>query len=171
MRILALDPATHCGFAYSSNPTLSGTWDLSTRRDESAGMKLVRLRSKLEEMRKLGIDLIVFEAARNAMPKMQGALVHQAKLQAVIELFAQDHEINYRGYSPAELKKFATGKGNANKAAMIAAVSKRWGPTSDDNEADAIALMHLALTEYASVTTTKVTPAPPPLLNDDELPF
>jgi Holliday junction resolvasome RuvABC endonuclease subunit len=172
MRILALDPATRCGFAYSSRPTLSGTWDLSTRRDESGSMKLVRLRSKLEEFKRLGVDLIVFEAARNAMPKMQGALVHQAKLQAVIELFAEDHAIAYRGYSPAELKKFATGKGNANKAAMVAAISARYGPVSDDNEADAIALLHLALSEYASVTTSKVQAAEPAsLLNDDDIPF
>ena len=47
MNILALDPATKCGWAIS--PTIGGTWDLSTRRDESKGMKLIRFRNKLTE--------------------------------------------------------------------------------------------------------------------------
>ena len=39
----------------------------------------------------------------------------------------------------------ATGKGNAPKDAMLAAV-RRWGYAPvDDNEADAIALLHLAI--------------------------
>jgi Holliday junction resolvasome RuvABC endonuclease subunit len=149
MKILALDPATNCGFAYhAGSGVISGTWDLSSRRDESAGMKLIRLRSKLEEFR-VGLDLVVFEAARNAMPKMQGALVHQAKLQGVIELWCTEHGIDYRGYSPTEIKKHATGKGNANKAAMIAAARERFGyEGKDDNEADAIWLLDLARSEY-----------------------
>ncbi len=48
MKILALDPATHCGWAHSCGA--SGTFDLSIRRDESSGMRLLRLRSKLEDI-------------------------------------------------------------------------------------------------------------------------
>src|SRR5690348_3817744 len=102
MNVLALDPATNCGWAHSSGP--AGTWDLSIRRDESRDMRLIRLRGKLEEVRNgPGIDLIVFEAARHAAPGMQGALVTQAELQSVIKVFAADHRINYRGYSPSEI--------------------------------------------------------------------
>lgn len=40
--------------------------------------------------------------------------------------------------SPAQVKQHATGKGNADKAAMIAAAETRWHPrTFTDNEADA----------------------------------
>jgi crossover junction endodeoxyribonuclease RuvC len=153
VRILALDPATQCGWALGEGRELvaSGTWDFSTRRDESTGMKLLRLESKLVETHKAGLDLVVFEAARNAMPKMQGALVHQAKLQAIIERYVQRHDIAARGYSPSEIKLFATGKGNAGKPAVIAAAKARFGyHGDDDNEADAICLLHLAIQEYGS---------------------
>ena len=47
--------------------------------------------------------------------------------------------------SPGEVKKFATGKGNADKAAMIAAARARGFSPADDNEADAIAILHWAI--------------------------
>ena len=46
-------------------------------------------------------------------------------------------------YSPAEIKKFATGKGNASKDAMVKAV-RGWGhDVEDDNQADSVALLRL----------------------------
>jgi crossover junction endodeoxyribonuclease RuvC len=48
--------------------------------------------------------------------------------------------------APSSLKKFITGKGNAQKDEMMLAIHKRWGVTiTDDNEADAYALAHVAL--------------------------
>lgn len=144
MQILAIDPATKCGWAHSSGP--SGTWDLSIRRDESAGMRLLRLRAKLREVM-ADVQLVVFEAARNAAPKMQGALVVQAELQGVIKIVCEDMQVQWRGYSPKEIKKHATGKGNANKEAMVAAARVRWPNVTDDNEADALWLLDLARKE------------------------
>jgi len=149
MKILSIDPATNCGWAFSDGTLSWGTWDLSTRRDESGGMKLIRLKSKLNAFLSNGVNLLVFEAARNAMPKMQGALVHQARLQGVIELWCQENGIEYRGYSPNEIKKHATGKGNANKEAMLSSARAKFGEVSDDNAADALWLLDLASTEYA----------------------
>jgi len=46
---------------------------------------------------------------------------------------------------PAVLKRFATGRGNAGKAQVVAAVVKRWGiEVRSDDEADALALAHIA---------------------------
>jgi len=152
VNILALDPATKCGWAHSSGA--SGTWDLSVRRDESGGMRLLRLRSKL--MNTVPLDLVVFEAARNAGPKMQGALVVQASLQAIITLWCEDNGIQYRGYSPTEIKKHATGKGNAGKEQMIAAAKAKWSGREfvDDNEVDALWLLDLAAGEYQEKART-----------------
>lgn len=144
--ILALDPSTHCGWA---TPYASGVWDLSIRRDESAGMRLVRLRSKLIEIHQSQpITLLAFEAARHAAPKMQGALVVQAEFQSVIKLWCEDRSVPYRGYSPGEVKKHATGKGNANKEAMVTAAQAKWPGVLDDNQADALWLLDLATKEY-----------------------
>ena len=149
MNILSLDPATKCGWAHSSG--VSGTWDLSVRRDESAGMRLIRMRSKLNEILKAHpIELVVYEAARNAAPKMQGALVVQATIQSVLVVWCEDNSVNYRGYSPTEIKKHATGKGNANKAAMMKSAEQRFGKIEDDNQADALWLLDLAKSEYCN---------------------
>jgi len=152
MKILALDPATKCGWAHSGwgpHGATSGTWDLSIRRDESGGMRLIRLQSKLNAIAGAGLDLVVFEAARNAGPKMQGALVVQSELQGVIKVWCEEKGIDYRGYSPSEIKKFATGKGNANKPEMLAAANAEWPDVEiiDDNQADAMWLLALVQSE------------------------
>lgn len=148
MRILALDPANSCGWAHSDG--ISGVWDLKTRRDESGGMRLIRFTAKLNTILDgAGVDLVVYEAARNCAPGMQGALVRQAELQGVLIHWCDNHVINYRGYSPSEIKKHATGKGNASKAAVLAAAEERWylRDIQDDNEADALFLLDLAQSE------------------------
>lgn len=156
MRLLAIDPANKCGWAHSSGA--SGTWDLSVRRDESSGMRLLRLAAKLGEIHSgVGIDVVVFEAARHSAPKMQGALVAQAEIQGQIKVWCERANVEYRGYSPAEIKKHATGKGNAGKdAVMEAARSRGWNP-QDDNEADALWLLDLAtisIDTHSDITTS-----------------
>ena len=151
--ILAIDPATKCGWASSLG--MSGTWDLSIRRDESAGMRLLRLRGKLEEVHAVHpIRLVAFEAARNCAPRMQGALVVQAELQSVIKLWCETVGVDYRGYSPTEIKRHATGKGNSNKAAILSAAKARWTDRviGDDNEADALWLLDLAQRDLGELT-------------------
>ena len=146
MNILALDPATKTGWATRH---ASWTWDFSVRRDESGGMKLIRFRAKLEEVQKADpIDLLVYEAARHGAPKMQGALTVQAELQGVLKLWCEDRQIQYRGYSPSEIKKHATGKGNVGKEVMRASANAKWPPVFDDNQADALWLLDLARKEY-----------------------
>lgn len=144
LRVLALDPATNCGWAHSCGA--AGTWDLSIRRDESSGMRVLRLAGKLNEIREtVGVDVLIFEAARHAAPGTQGALVVQAELQGVIKLWAESAGIEFRGVSPSEVKKLATGKGNTGKDKVIAAAKARWPEfNGDDNEADARWILELA---------------------------
>lgn len=109
-------------------------------------MRLIRLRAKLNEVLASGVDVVVYEAARNAGPKLQGALVVQAEIQGVITLWCEDNMIEYRGYSPSEIKKHATGKGNAGKEQMIGAARLKWPDKTveDDNAADALWILDLA---------------------------
>jgi Holliday junction resolvasome RuvABC endonuclease subunit len=70
--------------------------------------------------------------------------MNQAKLIAVLEEFCEQNNIDYRSYSATEIKKFATGKGNANKEAMINTAIDKWDyDGDDDNEADAIHMREL----------------------------
>ena len=144
-RILALDVATHCGYALSRN--LYGVWNLTPRRDESMGMRLIRFRAKLKEVIEgERINLVVFERP-GGMHK--GAIIVQAELQGQVKVICEDMGVEYRGYSSQEIKKFATGKGNSGKPAMIKAAQEKLGyPGENDNEADALWLLELARSEY-----------------------
>lgn len=80
---------------------------------------------------------------------MQGALVVQSELQGVIKLWCEDNGVNYRGYSPMEVKKHATGKGNASKELMVVSAQAKWPGVdiTDDNQADALWILDLAASE------------------------
>ncbi len=140
MKILAIDPASILGWAISN--TEYGIWDLKTRKDESMGMKLIRLKSKLNEIHSLEkIDIVVYERPGGFHTN---SIIHQSKLIAVIETWCEENRIEYRAYSSTEIKKFATGKGNANKEKMIEYAKSKLGYLgNDDNEADALWLLNL----------------------------
>ncbi len=53
----------------------------------------------------------------------------------------EERAIAYQGVPVGTIKRYATGKGNADKAAMIAAMRARGFAPADDNEADALALL------------------------------
>ena len=55
------------------------------------------------------------------------------------------HNIAYQGVPVGTIKKHATGKGNAGKGEVIAAMRLLGHPVTDDNEADALALLHWAI--------------------------
>jgi len=140
MNILAIDPASILGWAISRE--LYGTWDLRTRKDESIGMKLIRLNAKLREIHEAtNLELITYErpGGRNTY-----SVIHQSKLIGIIEKFCEEEGVQYRAYSAKELKKFATGNGNAGKPAMVAAANEKLNyPGNDDNEADALWILEL----------------------------
>lgn len=138
-RILALDVATQCGWATEE---ASGVWDLSIKRDESAGMRIIRFRSKIKEIVALeGINLITFERTSG---QHKNALIVQAELHGALKFFCEDNKIEYRAFSASEIKKHATGKGNCGKPEMIAAAQEKLGYAGkDDNEADALWIFDL----------------------------
>ena len=49
------------------------------------------------------------------------------------------------GQPVGTIKKHATGRGNAGKDEVIAAMRAKGHPVTDDNEADALALLHWAI--------------------------
>lgn len=139
-KVLALDIASVTGWAISK--TEYGTWDFKTRKDESMGMKLIRFRNKLNEVKDLTkFNLIVYERAAG---RFKNSIIHEAKLIGLVEEWCETNHIEYRSYSAKEIKKFATDKGNAGKPAMIKAAKDKLGYTgNNDNEADALWLLML----------------------------
>ena len=81
IKILSLDVASVTGWAVSRLEY--GTWDFKTRKDESMGMKLIRLRSKLDEVKQLtNFHLIVYERPAG---RFKNAIIHEAKMLGLIE--------------------------------------------------------------------------------------
>jgi Holliday junction resolvasome RuvABC endonuclease subunit len=64
---------------------------------------------------------------------------------AHLTAWCEHHQIPYQGVPVGTIKKHATGKGNADKAAMMAAVRAKGFLPADDNEADALALLLWAI--------------------------
>lgn len=160
--ILSLDPATTTGFAYydgkkDKNGNVfkhikSGVWYCGkSLLDESYDMRIIRLEHQLNEIKKNNkLDLVVFEAARNATKNSQRALVTQAELQGVIKRWCMLHKIPYQGFSPSAIKKFATGNGNAKKELVVKAAKEKFKvkKIETNDQADALCLIHLAIDLY-----------------------
>jgi len=151
MNILTLDLATKTGWAtFFNHRIFSGVQTFDLKRGESPGMRFLRFRKWLYEMKQNcpgKIDLIVFEQAHH-----RGGAATQLCVGLMTDVLAFAAEINAETMPvhTATLKKFATGKGNASKEAMIAtAISLGYKPI-DDNEADACLLLEYASSQLKS---------------------
>jgi Holliday junction resolvasome RuvABC endonuclease subunit len=139
---LALDLGTSTGWAARRDGvTISGTASFKVGRYEGGGMRYLRFQRWLDEMAKSGVDSIWFEEVRRHAGT-DAAHVYGGLL-ATLTAWCEHHGIPYSGVPVGTIKKHATGKGNANKDAMIAAAVARGFAPVDDNEADALALLHL----------------------------
>ena len=137
-KILSLDIATKTGWRTA---TASGVWNLKPNRGESEGMRVVRFKSKVKEIIALeGINLVSYE--RPAGMHKSSIMVASQMVGVLLDLCIELN-VDVACYSANEIKKFATGKGNAGKPLMIqAAIDLGFNP-KDDNEADAIHLYNL----------------------------
>lgn len=147
-KILAIDPATNCGWAISTQ--LYGTWNLAKKSD-SWGMRLVRLRAKLKEICDAEKPtILVYE---RPMGRFAASTSTGYRIVGVLESFCVDNNIEISAYSPGEVKKFATGKGSANKQKMIEYARIKYGYAGkSDDEADALHLLHLAKKDLLNVS-------------------
>ena len=147
MTIFALDLGTQTGWALTSRDgsITSGSQSFKPQRFEGGGMRFLRFKRWLTDIKQCndGIDQVVFEEVRrhvgvDAAHAYGGFMGH---LTAWCEL----HNIPYQGVPVGTIKKHATGKGNAGKDEMIIAAKSRGHDPMDDNEADALALLHWAI--------------------------
>ena len=90
-----------------------------------------------------GLKVVFFEEVR-AHKGTDAAHVYGGLL-ATLTTFCEEQRLPYEGVPVQHIKKFITGKGNADKAAVIKAVRELGFKPKDDNEADAISLLMLKL--------------------------
>ena len=155
--ILSLDLGTTTGWALRSRDgsICSGSHSFKPQRFEGGGMRYLRFNRWLLEIAGLPsesgclIDLIAFEEVRrhvatDAAHAYGGFLSH-------LQTFGEINKIPYEGVPVGTIKKHATGKGNAGKPLMIAAMQGLGYNPADDNEADALALLHLSIKKYDAI--------------------
>jgi Holliday junction resolvasome RuvABC endonuclease subunit len=145
--ILALDLGQKTGWAVrnADGAIASGTVEFKPERLESVGMIYLRFRAWLQEVDETagGIGAVYFEEIRfhrgvTAAHAYGGFLAH-------LTAWAEMLKIPYRGVPVGTIKRHVTGRGNADKDAVIAAVRALGFDPADDNEADALALLDWAL--------------------------
>ncbi len=148
--LLCLDLGTTTGWAVTNHNAhiISGTLSFQPRRFEGGGMRYLRFCQWLEETHAVmeHIDAVYFEEVRRHLG-VDAAHVYGGFLSTLTS-WCERENIAYQGVPVGTIKKFITGKGNANKAAVIAAVHALGHNPEDDNQADAIALLHYAHAQF-----------------------
>ncbi len=141
--VLALDLGTTTGWALrlDTGGTVSGTVTFKPSRFEGGGMRFLRFRRWLDEVTDLagGLGMIVYEQVRRHVGT--DASHAYGGWLAILSAWCEQKSIAYEGVPVGTIKRYATGKGNADKAAMVAAMRARGFAPADDNEADALALL------------------------------
>ena len=147
--LLTLDLGTHTGWALRGRDgtITSGTEHFQPHRFEGGGMRYLRFKRWLAEVERAaeGLNAVYFEEVRrhlgvDAAHAYGGFLAH-------LTAWCEHHQIPYQGVPVGTIKKHATGQGNAGKAAMVTAMQAKGYRVGDDNEADALALLHWALAQ------------------------
>ena len=151
--VLAIDPGTQLGWAIrdQTGQIYSGTLNLRGSRFEGGGARFLRFSKWLERTweesgpwaevyyeevrRHLGVD------AAHCYGGIIGALT----------AFCEASSVPYQGIPVGTVKKVATGKGNSPKAEVMAAALEKWPDQNikDNNTADALWILHTALTQPA----------------------
>lgn len=144
---LALDLGTTTGWALRprDGQIAHGFVSFRPQRFEGGGMRYLRFKRWLTELKATAIDIdaVYFEEVRRHAG-VDAAHVYGG-LMATLTAWCEHHDIPYQGVPVGTIKKHATGKGNAGKEEMVAAMRTRGHPVSDDNEADALALLYWAI--------------------------
>ena len=141
--VLALDLGTTTGWALrgQNGGITSGTMTFRPSRFEGGGMRYLRFRNWLSELAALsgGLARVAFEEVRRHV-STDSSHAYGGFL-ATLTAWCEQEAIPYEGVPVGTIKRYATGRGNADKATMIAAMRARGFAPADDNEADALAIL------------------------------
>lgn len=166
MNILTLDLGTTTGWAVCKSvgavhSITSGSQSFKPQRFEGGGMRYLRFRGWLLDVHKhVPLNIVTFEEVRRHIGT--DAAHAYGGFLGTLTAFCEEMGIPYQGVPVQTIKKHATGKGNAPKEAVQAAMKARGHQNfSDDNEADALALLYWTLDQNHETAST--APQRPPL--------
>jgi hypothetical protein len=161
---LALDLGTHTGFALLRQDGLieSGTEVFAPQQGEGAGGRFIRFRRFLIEVKEKNpaLSRVVFERVHHVGAKQAYASQLYGGFLAVLLMFIEHHHMDSDELQVAKIKKRWTGRGDAKKDEMVARCRALGFKPSSDNEADAIAILHVALDREPPLPAQVIKPRP-----------
>ena len=157
LKILSLDLGTTTGWSTFNKTIRSGSVSFQPTRFESSGRRYFKFKQWLTEIKNKtsGFDVVYFEAVAGAHLGQIAAHTYGGFL-AILQAWCEHHQIAYEGVAVGTIKRFITGKGNAGKQQVIDAVRAKGHCPKDDNEADSLALLYLALEQEKIPYLTKL---------------
>ncbi len=145
--ILALDLGTITGWAIRNELGItSGSVSFKQDRFQGGGMRFLNFQRWLGQLPK--VDVVYFEEVRRHLG-VDAAHAYGGFLSTLTS-WCEMNQIPYQGIPVGTIKRFITGKGNASKEEVIGAVKTLGYTPIDDNEADALALLHLTVEDLSS---------------------
>lgn len=139
--ILALDLGNEFGWAIKQSATIDSGWNrLTNKPGYDPGKKFKLFEYWLNYETAEGIEAVYFEDVKRHV-SLYNARAYCGFL-AILQTWAYKKEIKCVGVGVGTIKKFWVGNGRATKEMMIADANKRGFDTRNDNEADALALLH-----------------------------
>jgi crossover junction endodeoxyribonuclease RuvC len=146
---LALDLGTNTGFALlrQDERIESGTVRFPKDPKEGEGARFIRFRQFLLDTKAANPHLrrVVYERVHHVGPNQAYASQLYGGFLALVLMFCEHHQLEHDGYQIQAIKKAWTGRGDAKKPEMIARCKALGFNPGTDNEADAIALLHVAM--------------------------
>ncbi len=154
--ILAIDIGTTTGWALGlrDGKLHSGSESFALKRKEGPGQRWLKFQAWLGqrnhqagELQAIYYELVMAHGTKQN-PNTIAAHVYGG-FEAHLQAWADRNRVRLVPVSVGTIKKSATGKGNANKDAMVAAMRQRGHRVVDDNHADALALLEYAQKQEA----------------------
>ena len=137
--MLALDLGIKTGWAeYKNDCIYSGVKDFKMTRYSGGGMRYLLFRHWLIANFR-DFDLIYFEEVKRHKGIMDAHAF--GAFYGTLSAFCEESEIAYKGIGVGVIKKFISGRGNASKDIVKMSVENLGFFPTDDNEADALALL------------------------------
>lgn len=146
--VLGLDLGTRCGYAVHLDNKGVGTvscygeWNFKPNKFDSPSIRFIAFKKEVAAFLQIGVTRVFYEVVRGGHRGIQAAHMYGGFMASLHEV-CDEYETPFQGLSVQEIKKYATGKGNASKDAMKAAALDLGYKVKSDNIADAIFIARL----------------------------
>lgn len=149
--VLAIDIGTTTGWAVRTRDgnVVHDVAHFPPVKDRGPGFRFVKFRAWLADVIGDKVDAVYFERVHGHGKSGVNAAHLYGGFVALLMAHCEAKGIPYTGIWVQNVKKHWTGKGNANKDAMLAAARSRGFRLEDEayDEADALAILHCGLYE------------------------